>query len=385
MLAAMTGLGLGVGVLIVVLSVINGFEEALKERVLKLIPHITLYTPQEPDEQGGLASRLKNNPDIADYDTFVESLGLASSAAGVAAAQFKGLPSGDSRTSGFLVSSLTAESRLPTEPFEVLLGSTLAKRLGLSIDEKVTLTGPSVRITPFGIYSRSKSFRIAGTFTTFTEYDAVAAFMSSRDLRRLVAEQGLAQGFRIDLKDLFADEAVSNSLLSNDPNWEIEALSHWTMTHGPLYEAVKLQKVIMWILLSLIIAVASFNVVSGIVGLIHRKRFHIAVLMTFGADRRDILDIFRCLGLLIALTGIALGLLLGVGMSLVLEDLYLYLEGRTASQLMSEYFVHYLPVRISVYDLLLVMLFAFLVSLLAVVTAAERATHIRPASVLRNE
>lgn len=383
MLVAVLGLALGVAVLIVVLSVINGFDYALQNRVLKLIPHLTLYTNQPPQKDDLLALKLAKNPEIASFSPFVESLVLASSPSIILPATLNALPASAPIAKRFLSSQLDPDSTLPVHAFEVLLGSRLAKELKVKPGDKVTLTAPSLQVTPFGIFPRNKSFRVVGTFTTLTEQDARAAFVRESDLRLLLSGQPMAQGWKVYLKDLFVAEEVASAFLADDAI-QIHSLNYWTRTHGPLYEAIRVQKVIMWLLLSLVIAVATFNVVSGMVGLVHRKRSNIAILMTLGAEKKDIVAIFRYLGLMAAFTGIGIGLLLGTGLSLVLEDLYLYFERLIGYQLMTEYFINYLPVKIFMNDLLWVGFFAFLVSILAIIISVRRAVQIQPALVLHN-
>ena len=379
-IAPMLALILGVAILIVVLSVINGFQEALQTRVLNLIPHVTLYTKKEPAPDSELGRQLANRKDTSRYTPFVNGLVLASSLSAVRAAKLTNIKSVHANQ---LNSYLDVGGHLPNLPFEVLVGSRLAKDMQVSTGDFLVLTTPNSRITPFGLLPRLKKFRVAGTFTTLTELDTSAIMAKPDDLRLLFAGQPMSQGWHLYLDDLFQAEQVARHFLLM-PSVDISGVTYWGRTHGNLYEAIQTQKTIMWLLLSLLIAVAAFNVVTGLGGLVNRKQADIAVLMTLGANKSQIGVIFRSLALLISMVGVGLGALLGIMFTLVLEDLYLWFEEATGTELMTQYFINYLPTRLLAADVLLVVLLAFVLSFMASVWPARKAAKVRPAVVLRN-
>lgn len=378
------GLSLGVAVLILVLSVINGFQDALQTRVLRLIPHVTLHTREIPVADGVLAKRLAAHADIAAFSPFTDGAVLVSLPGKVRSARLSDLVFENSEQQSFFVSRLGSASRLPKAPFEILIGSRLAKEFEVAIGDSVTLTAPVPRMTPFGLFPRSKPFRIAGIFTTNTDLDGRTVFASSDDVRLLLAGIAITQGWKLRLHDLFRAPKVADDFLYLPPDG-LSGVAHWMRSHGSLYEAIRVQKTIMWLLLSLVIAVAAFNLVSTLGALVTRKRADIAVLMSLGAARSQILAIFRWLALLVSLFGIGFGLFIGVGLAFVLADLYLWFEEVSGTELLGQYFIHYLPVRVLLTDVLLIALLALVVSVLAAVVPAKNAAQVHPAEVLRNE
>lgn len=379
-IAPVMALVFGVAILIIVLSVINGFQEALQTRVLNLIPHVTLYTTKEPELSSVLGAQLANRKDISRHTPFIDGLVLASSVGIIRAAKLTNIKDVDS---GQLSNYLDAGGHLPSLPFEALVGHRLAKDMKVGVGDFLVLTTPSSRITPFGLSPRFKKFRVAGTFTTLTELDASSIMAKSDDLRLLFAGQSMSQGWHLYLHDLFQAEQTAQEFLLI-PGIGISGVTYWGRTHGNLYEAIQIQKAIMWLLLSLVIAVAAFNVVSGLSGLVSRKQADIAVLMTLGANKSQISVIFRWLTLLISMVGVGLGALVGIMLTLVLEDLYLWFEEAIGTGLMTQYFINYLPTRLLASDVLLVVLLALALSFMASVWPARKAVKVRPAVVLRN-
>lgn len=383
-MAPTLGLSLGVAVLIVVLSVINGFQQALQTQVLRLVPHVTLYTDGSSASDEAIKQQLNEHIEVSGYARFIEGMVLASLPGMVRVAKLNNLTFEEGSQLDFFKSKLDPGSRMPSMPFEILLGSDLAQDLGVRTDDKLMLSTPTMRVTPFGLSPRSKRFHIAGTFTTATEIDASTVFAATSDIDLLFAGQSVEQGWKLRLHDLFQAEQVAHDFLLSASR-DLEGAMHWILSHGPLYEAIRVQKVIMWLLLTIVIAVAAFNVVASLSGLVIRKQTDIAVLMTLGARRRQIVAIFKWLALLVSAFGIGLGLLLGIGVALVLDDLYLWFEQASGIQLLSQYFVHYLPVQLLASDILLVVSVTLVLSLLASVLPAKRATRVRPVTVLRNE
>lgn len=378
------GLGLGVMVLVVVLSVINGFQDALQTQVLRFVPHVVLYTDDPPKAGDEVDRYLAERTDIASYGPFVEGLALASVPGVVLGAQVSSLIFGQAEEMAFFERQLDAGSRLPSAPFELLAGSQLAQTLGISPGDSLTLTAPTARVTPLGLFPRYKSFRLVGTFSTATTLDSTTVFAADQDIRRLFVGQQITQGWWLRLQSLFQARSVASHFLLSGHR-SLSGVTHWMRSHGSLYEAINTQKAIMWLLLSLLIAVAVFNVVSSLNALVVRKRADIAILMTLGAVRRQIIAVFRWLAVLVSLCGVGFGLCLGVVLAWSLEDAYLWFERVSGARIMTQYFVNYLPVRVLATDLLIIVFLALMFCLLAAVLPARQAAMVRPAEILRNE
>lgn len=379
---AVFGLGLSVAVLLVVLSVINGFDEALRTHVLRLVPHLILHTRTPADKQSALAGYLAEHEAVDGFAPFTESLALASSQSAVVGVQVSSLTFENAGQHYFFEQQLM-EGRLPAQPFEAAIGRVLAQELMIGIDREITLTAPSAQITALGLFARTKTFRVTGILATGTQLDSQSIFVSTGDIERLFAGQSKTQGWRVKVRDLFAVNEIARSFFLF-PETDLVAASLWTQTHGSLYEAIQTQKTVMWLLMSLMVALASFNVVSSIGSLAVRRRADIAILMTLGARQPDIVAVFRHLALLVSSLGITLGLLLGILVAVFLDDLYLWFENATSLRLMSQYFIDYLPVRVVFSDMAAITVLVLVLSLLTSLGVAKRVTRIRPAEVLRN-
>ncbi len=381
-LVAILGLVLGVAVLLVVLSVMNGFERELRERVLALVPHMTLYTSSSTVDDT-LIEALDAHPEVAAYGRFIEGVALVSVPGRVVASQLTGLTQDGIRELTILAELLDPGSKLPRESYDLLVGSQLAHTLGVAPGDLVTVTLPDAIATPLGLFPRLRNFRISGVFTSGTQLDGTGMFAHLKDARRLFARRPAYLGWRVRLHDLFAADWVSWELQAQAPR--LIQRGNWMHTHGGLYDAVVTQKSLMRLLLFMVVAVAAFNVVSSLRMLASRKEGDIAILMSLGANRGLIMGIFAWLAGLICLTGVLLGLLTGTGVALVLDDLYAWFESSTGLELMGQYFVRHLPVQIQIGDLFVIVAVSALLCVVAAILPARRASAVMPAEILRNE
>jgi len=380
---AVLGLTLGVAVLVVSLSVVNGFERELRERVLQLVPHVSIY---DGDLSSTHAQRMREaftaHPDVLGFTPFAEGLVLASLPGRVLGGQLLGMTGEGIREVTILEQFLAPGSTLPDKPYELLIGSRAAQELDTSIGDRLTLTLPAATVTPMGLFPRRKTFVISGIFTTGTELDQASMVARLEDVQRFFARLPAYRGWRLQLAEMFRAEEISWELSALSPS---SSYSNWIRTHGGLYRAIAMQKSIMWLLLSLVVGVATFNVASSLGMLILKKESDIAILMSMGSSKRLIIKIFFWLACFICCAGIVPGLLLGVGMTLVLGDLTVWIEDFTGVNLLEEYFVRYLPVQVQIGDLLMITVISVLLCTLTSVLPARRAAAVLPAEVLRNE
>jgi lipoprotein-releasing system permease protein len=268
--------------------------------------------------------------------------------------------------------------------FRVVIGARLARRLAVSVGDSVTLVMPDPRVTLAGAFPRQKRLEVAGIFELRTDVDDIGVYVHLDDAQRLLRVSGEAAALRLRLADLFAAEAVVRALLMADPEDPLRAYD-WRRTHGNLYEAIGLQKRIMFVLLSLLVAVAAFNVVAMLTMVVRNRRGDIAILRTMGMTPRSLVRIFFTQGALIALVGIGVGLLAGSALAALLPELVAGLQRVLGRDLLAEYFVRELPVSIRVTDLVLVACVALVLALLTTWWPARRALAIAPAEELRHE
>lgn len=381
---AVSGLALSVAVLIVVVSVINGFERELEDRVLSVLPHLSFYgrdpLPAEPAELEALAAL----PGVAGSAAFVQGAGLAGVADQVVGVSIAGIdPAGYGAVSRVLDFARTQEALRPGE-FGVLLGSGVADRLAVSVGDAVTLVLPAAAVTPAGLIPRQKRFRVRGILRTQSEVDSRAAYIHLSDAQRLFRLGELVHGYQLRLEDLFDVAAVAAAGRERLGAERVRVTS-WMRTHGNLYRAIGVQKTTMFVLLSFLIAVAAFNLVSTLVMVVDQRSSDIAILRSLGANTGTLVGAFVLLGLVLGGLGVVIGMGAGVALASALPPLYGWLSDVLSLDLMTQYFVSYLPVEVRLSDLVGIVATALALCVLSTLYPALRAAALRPAEVLAHE
>jgi lipoprotein-releasing system permease protein len=383
---AVAGLVLSVAVLLLVTSIMNGFERELRERVLGILPHVTVHGRTPLQEWRPLAERIDGLGGVAGVAPFVQGSGMLAAAGQSAGAAVTGIdPEWHGRVSD--LARFVAEgdlSLLAPGSFDVLLGSGLATRLGVGVGDRVMLVLPEASVTIAGVIPRQKQVNVAGLIHSGSELDARSLYLHIDDAARLFRLGNRVHGLKVRLHDIFDASAVGAEILGL-PARETFFISTWMRSHGNLYQAIGFQRAIMFLLLSLLVGVAAFNLVSSLIMVVNQRRGDIAILRTLGASNRTVVAAFVVLGALVGLVGIVLGVILGIGASLLVQDGYLWLDRRFELQLMTQYFVNYLPSEVRTADVALVTVVAFGLCLLSTLYPAVRAAGLRPAEVLRHE
>ncbi len=381
---AVAGLALSVAVLVVVISVINGMERELEERVFGMLPHLTLHgrEPLRPDPAA--IDSLEALPDVKGAAPFVQQAGLAAVSDRVTGVLITGIDDRYDSVSDLYQYLEGDAGALEAGGFGIFLGAGVAKALGVSIGDKVSIVLPSATVTPAGLFPRQKRFAVLGIVRSRSELDARAAYVHQADARRLLRLGEHVHGYQLRVTDLFAAETVARSALNQLGDRNLFPRT-WMRTHGPIYHAIGVQKTTMFVLLSFLVGVAAFNLVSTLVMVVDQRRSDVAILRTLGSDSRTVVWAFLLLGTTLGLIGIVAGLLVGVLVSLLLPDFYLWLTDSLSVDLMSQYFVNYLPVEVRVSDLLGISLTALVLSMLSTLYPAWRAVKLKPSEVLAHE
>ena len=274
--------------------------------------------------------------------------------------------------------SLKPGERLPAE-------RPLAERLGVSVGEKVTLVSTVVPITPLGEFIRQKQFTVSGIFRVGSQLDSGLAIAHMGDVQRVYRLGNTIHGLRLSVNDLFGVNSISQDIRANvSDNFLI---SNWTWEYGNIYENIRLSKTLVGLLLSLLVAVAAFNVVVSLVMVVKDKEGDIAILRTMGASLENIRNIFLVQGFSIGLMGTGFGLFLGLFFALTISDIVAWLEGLLGIEFLNAdiYPVNYLPSQIQATDVFLVCMLSLLLTLLATLLPARSAAMVKPADVLRYE
>ena len=387
-LTSIAGLTLGVMVMILVLSVLNGFHKELRERILGMVPHAVVHSYQGPIEHWqALATMLEESPDVLAAAPYSSGQGMLSFQGSVRGVMVNGiLPSAEKNVSiidqHMKVGSIDA---LKAGEFGIVLGDLVARSLGARVGDRITLLLPEASVTPGGIFPRMKRFTVVGTFSVGAELDAALAVIHIEDAGKVFGIKGKVQGIRLKFDDLFEAPAISRQLAGQLPGQYYS--TDWTRTQGNLFQAVQLEKRMLGLLMLIIVAVAVFNIVSSLVMLVVDKQSDIAVLKTLGADRATILKIFIVLGSIIGFLGCSIGALLGIGASLVISDVVAKIEDIFGIQFLNSdvYFISYFPSDLHMSDVWLVTCSAFFMSFIATLYPAYSASRTEPAEVLRYE
>jgi lipoprotein-releasing system permease protein len=383
---AVAGLVLSVAVLLLVTSIMNGFERELRERVLGILPHIVVIGRAPLTDWSGLAGQIEDAPGVVGVAPFVQGSGMLVANGQSAGATVTGIhPAHHHRVSALdtFAHPIGIDGLMPGR-FDVLIGGGLAARLGVGVGDRVTLVLPEGSVTIAGLMPRQRQVNVAGILHTGSELDARSVFLHIDDAARLFRLGDRVHGLEVRLDDLFEASAAATAMLTM-PAVEPFFVSTWMRSHGNLYQAIGFQRATMFLLLSLLVAVAAFNLVSSLIMVVNQRRGDIAILRTLGAGSRTIVLAFVMLGAIVGLLGVGMGVALGIIASLMVQDGYIWLEQRFELQLMTQYFVNYLPSEIRVSDVVLVTAVAFGLCILSTLYPALRAAALKPAEVLRHE
>ncbi|MGE0623082.1 MAG: ABC transporter permease [Pseudomonadales bacterium] len=383
-LVAVAGLALSVAVLVVVVSVINGMERELKDRVFGMLPHLTLHgrSPFVPDPS--VATALESVSGVTGVAPLVQQAGLAAVGDRVAGVVITGIDDGYDAVSDVFRYLETGAGELREGAFETLLGAGVARQLGVGVGDVVALVMPSATVTPAGLFPRQKQFRVSGIVRSRSEVDARSVYVNESDARRLFRLGNRIQGYQLRVDDLFTVDDVARRSLA-----VVEAGAFfprtWQNTYGNLYHAIRVQKTTMFVLLSFLVAVAAFNLISTLVMVVDQRRGDVAILRTLGSDGGTVVWAFLLLGTTLGVIGIVSGLGVGSLVAASLPGLYGWVSSTFSLELMSQYFVSYLPVEIRPTDLGGIALTALVLAVLSTLYPAWRAAHLRPSEVLAHE
>jgi lipoprotein-releasing system permease protein len=386
---AIVGLALGVAVLIVVLSVMNGFEDVLRTRILSLTAHATITAGDgrirdwRPDIE-----KLQHFPGIVGAAPYVEAQGMLIHGDKSSGVLLRGVLSPVERDVVDLRPHLLSGSMddLVAGKYRVILGSALAEEIGAKVGDRVVLLVAQGDVTPVGVIPRMRAFQVTGILSIgMYEYDRRIAIVAMQDAARLLMMGDDVTGIRLRLADLYAAPRLSRAAaIALGGNLEIQ---DWTSEHANFFRSISITKRILFFVLSLMVAVAAFNIVSTMVMVVKSKRRDIAILRTFGSSPRSILTVFVVQGSLIGLLGIGVGVLLGVAIAMNLQELVHGLEGIVGFKFLDArvYFMSDLPARVRVSDVARICGFAFVLACLSTIYPAVRAALLLPAESLRND
>jgi lipoprotein-releasing system permease protein len=388
-LISMLGLALGVAALIVVLSVMNGFQKELRTRILGVASHAQIMGAEgELDSWEAAVANVSKHPRVVAAAPYVQQQGMLSLAGQVKGVLVRGiLPGDEEKVADFARHMKVGKlERLQPGEFGIVLGAELAYALRAFEGDKVTLIAPQGMVTPAAVLPRMKQFTVVGIFEVgMFEYDSGLALVRMEDAQKLYQMDANVSGVRLKLDDLFAAPSVVRELAMNLGS-DLR-VSDWTRIHANFFRAVAIEKNMMFLILLLIVAVAAFNIVATLVMTVQDKRADIAILRTLGASPGSILRIFIIQGTLIGVVGLILGVAGGVTLALNVETVVPFLERTLGIQFLSRgvYYITDLPSDLHWSDVWIIATTSFALTVLATLYPSWRAARVNPAEALRYE
>ncbi|AOK10543.1 lipoprotein-releasing ABC transporter permease subunit [Burkholderia vietnamiensis] len=387
-LVSMLGIALGVAALIVVLSVMNGFQKEVRDRMLSVLAHVEVFSPtgSMPDWQL-TAQQARRNPSVIGAAPYVDAQALLTRQDAVSGVMLRGVePSLEPQVSdiGKDMKAGRLDALVPGQ-FGIVLGDALAGNLGVTVGDKVTLVAPEGTITPAGMMPRLKQFTVVGVFESgHYEYDSTLAMIDIRDAEALF-RMSAPTGVRLRLSDMQKAPQVAVEL-SHTLSGSLY-IRDWTQQNKTWFSAVQIEKRMMFIILTLIIAVAAFNLVSSLVMTVTNKQADIAILRTLGAQPGSIMKIFVVQGVTIGFVGTASGVALGCLIAWSIPWLIPMIEHLFGVQFLppSVYFISELPSELVAGDVIKIGLIAFVLSAVATLYPSWRGAKVKPAEALRYE
>lgn len=387
-LTSMLGVGLGVMALITVLSVMNGFEKELTERILGMASHATIVERGKSlSDWKTLAQEVEHHPGITGVAPYFHAEGMLSHANNVNGTIVRGiLPAEETKVSVIADKMIMGDfSSLMAGKFDVILGKELARSLGVTVGDKVTLVAPQTNITPAGILPRLKRFTVVGVFEIgMHEFDSALALIHMEDAMRLFRKDG-PTGLRLKTDNILTAPRVSRNVVEQLPGYFW--VQDWTQRHANFFRALKTEKTVMFFILTLIVAVAAFNIISTLVMTVTDKQADIAVLRTIGISPKSILAIFMIQGTLIGVVGILFGVISGIWLATNVEAIIPAIENMMGIKFLSPdvYYISDLPSDMHWSDVITISIVSFIFCILATIYPALRAAHTQPAEALRYE
>ncbi|AYD65227.1 lipoprotein-releasing ABC transporter permease subunit [Achromobacter sp. B7] len=390
--SSMAGIALGVAALIVVLSVMNGFQKEVRDRMLSVLPHIELYIPGALPEQvlerwQQFATAAEQNPQVKAGAPFVAAQGMLVRGQALRGVQVRGIdPATEGNVSDLPRQMVSGKlTDLKAGGFGVVLGNELADGLGVKVGDTLLMMAPQGSISPAGFAPRMRQFTVVGVFSSgHYEYDSSLAFVDNQDAARVFRESGTA-GVRLRIADMQKAPEVANELKKVLPPYVMA--SDWSRNNRTWFAAVQTEKRMMFLILALIVAVAAFNLLSSLVMAVKDKQSDIAILRTLGAGPGEVARIFLVQGAMIGVIGTLLGVLGGIAIAYNVDVIVPFIERMLGVHFLPRevYFISALPSDPQMGDIATIGLTSLVLSLLATLYPSWRASRLQPAQVLRHD
>ncbi|MGY4493561.1 lipoprotein-releasing ABC transporter permease subunit [Pseudomonas putida] len=387
-MTSMIGLALGVLAMIVVLSVMNGFQKEMSSRILGMVPHATILGAKPLDDWQPVAAAALKNPEVLAAVPFTDMDGMLSYKGYMQPIQVSGVDPAQEGKVSIVADHITQGSLQDLKPgeFGVVIGDITARRFRLNVGDKITLIVPELSDEPGGITPRLQRLNVVGVFKVGAELDGSMALIHMADAAQIQHWQpNQVQSVRLKLKDLYMAPQVSKAIAASlGDGYKAD---DWTHTQGSLFSAMKMEKTMIGLLLLMIVAVAAFNIIATLIMVVNDKGADIAILRTIGATPRQIMGIFMVQGTVIGVVGTLIGGVLGVIAAINVSAMVGWIERVTGQHIFTSdvYFISNLPSDLQAGDVIMICSAGLILSFLATVYPAWRAAQIEPAYALRYE
>jgi len=380
---AVTGLSIGVASLIIVMSVMNGFEKELQNRILGVVPHAVIYSDEPIDNYGSLIKDIKKNKNVLEAVPYIS---------------FQALATHESISKGISINGIDidAESNISILPNymiygslndlykdnSIIIGSWLASYLGIFVGDIINITTSDIKSSIIGSYPKSVMLEVVGIFELRAEIDQSLALISHDLAQKFKSLQNETLSIRIKTSDLFVADKIAYESIPDNTGL---ISSSWKETHGTLFEAIQFEKLLIGLMLFLIVGVASILVLSTIVMTVKSKEREVGILKTIGANNNQLVMIFFFQGLMVSMIGLIFGLLIGLLITFNLNNFISLLESLLQRNLLEAYFINYFPYHVDYSQILLICSLSFIFSVISSLIPALRVIKLNPIEILRHE
>ena len=380
---AVTGLSIGVASLIIVMSVMNGFEKELQNRILGVVPHAVIFSEEPIKDYEVLIDKIKQNDEVIEAVPFISFQALATYQTASKGISINGIDVEAEKRVSILpdymiygsIDDLNKEN-------SIIIGSWLASYLGIFVGDKINITTSDIRSSIIGSYPKSVSLEVVGIFELRAEIDQSLAIISHDLAQKFKSLKEETLSIRIKTSDLFiADKIAYDSIPDNTGLIS----SSWKETHGTLFEAIQFEKLLIGLMLFLIVGVASILVLSTIVMTVKSKEREVGILKTIGANNNQLVMIFFFQGLMVSMIGLVFGLLIGLLITFNLNNFITFIESVLQRNLLEAYFINYFPYHVDYAQILLICSLSFIFSVISSLLPALRVIKLNPIEILRHE
>jgi len=380
---AITGLSIGIASLIIMMSVMNGFEKELQHRILGVLPHAVIFSDEPIKDYESLINEIKENNNVIEAVPYISFQALVTNKNVSKGISINGIDIKNEKNISILPDYMIYGSIEDlNKDNSIIIGSWLASYLGVFVGDKINITTSDIKSSIIGSYPKSVSLEIVGIFELRAEIDQSLALISHNLAQKFKSLKNETLSIRLKTSDLFSADRIAFDSIPNDTGY---MYSSWKETHGTLFEAIQFEKLLIGLMLFLIVAVASILVLSTIVMTVKSKEREVGILKTIGANNTQLVMIFFFQGLMVSMIGLIFGLIFGLLITFNLNNFIYFLESILQRNLLEAYFINYFPYFIDYSQIFFICFLSFIFTVISSLLPALRVMKLNPIEILRHE